>query len=79
MGTITNASIKSTPCEKLWPPTSDHIISTKYEINKDLFNLISWIMYPCGQPDDRGLVKLSKSKAEKVLQVCQNIVSFTKY
>ena len=36
-------------------------------------------MYPCGQPDDRGLVKLSKSNAEKVLQVCQNIVSFTKY
>ena len=74
-----NASAKQTLSNKSWPPTPDEIISTKYEINKDLFNLISWIMYPCGQPDDRGLVKLSKSKAEKVLQVCQNIVSFTKY
>ena len=40
-----------------------------------MFDLISWIIYPCGQLDDTGLVKLPKSKAEKVLPVCQNIES----
>ena len=40
-----------------------------------MFNLSSWIIYPCGQLDDTGLLKLPKSKAEKVLQVCQNIES----
>ena len=40
-----------------------------------MFNLVSWIVYPCGQLDDTGLVKLPKSKAEKVLPVCQNIES----
>ena len=34
-------------------------------------------MYPCGQHDDTGLVKLPKSKAEEVLQVCQNIESLS--
>ena len=76
---IINASIKSTLSEKPWPPTSDDITSTRYEIKKDLLNLISWIIYPCGQLDETGLVKLPKSKTKKVLQVCQNIVSFTKY
>ena len=79
MAKIINASIKSTLSEKPWPPTPKDIISTKIEINKDLFKLISWIIYPCGQLDDTGLVKLPKSMTEKVLQVCQNIVSFTKY
>ena len=36
---------------------------------------ISWIIYPCGQLDDTGLVKLPKSKAEKVLQLYQDIES----
>ena len=40
-----------------------------------MFNLSSWIIYPCGQLDDTGLLKLPKSKAEKVFQVCQNIAS----
>ena len=40
-----------------------------------MFDLISWIIYPCGQLDDTGLVKLPKSKAEKVLPVWQNIES----
>ena len=40
-----------------------------------MFNLVSWIIYPCGQLDDTGLVKLQKSETEKVLQVCQNIES----
>ena len=73
MGKKVNASIKSNLSEKPWPPTPDDIISTKYEINKGFFNLTSWITYPCGQLDDTGVVKLSKSKAEKVLQVSKNI------
>ena len=68
-----NASVKSTLSEKPWPPTPDDIISRDYQVNKDLFNLISWIIYPCRQLDDTGLVKLPKPKAEKVLQECQNI------
>ena len=64
MGKIINASIKSTLSEKPWPPTPDDIISTKYEIK-----------YTCGQLNDTGLVMLPKWKAEKVLQVCQNIES----
>ena len=75
MGNIINASIKSTLNEKPWPPTPDNIISAKYKINKHLFNLISRIIYPCGQLDDTGLVKLPKSNTEKVLHVCQNIPS----
>ena len=68
-----NTSIKSTLIDKPCPPTPDNIISTKYNINKDFFNLICWIMYPCGKLDDTGMVKLPKSKAEKVIQICQNI------
>ena len=75
MGNIINALIKSTLNEKPWPPTPDNIISAKYKINKHLFNLISRIIYPCGQLDDTGLVKLPKSNTEKVLHVCQNIPS----
>ena len=62
IGKTVNASIKSRLSAKQWPPTPGDIISTKYEINKDLFNLISWIIYPCGLLDDTGLVKLPKSK-----------------
>ena len=62
LGKMINASIKSTLTDKPWPPTPDNI-STKYNINKDLFNLICWTVYPCGQLDDIGMVKLPKSKA----------------
>ena len=59
--------------DKPWSPTLDDIISTKYDISKDLFNLICWIIYPCGQRDDTDMVKLPKSKPEKVTKICQNI------
>ena len=68
-----NTSIKSTITDKPWSPTRDDIISTKYNLNKHLFNLICWIIYSCGQLDDTGMVKLPKSKVEKVIQICQNI------
>ena len=71
LGKMINTSIKSTLIDKPWSPTPDNIISTKYNIKKDLFNLICWIIYPCGQLDDTSIVKLPKSNAEKVL--CQNI------
>ena len=68
-----NTSIKSTLTDKPWLSTPEDIILTKYNINNDSFNLICWIIYLCGQLDDTGMVKLPKSKAEKVIQKCQNI------
>ena len=40
-----STSIKSTLIDKPWPPTPDNIISTKYNINKDLFNLIVYTLF----------------------------------
>ena len=70
LGKMINTSIKSTLTDKPWLSTPDNIILTKYNINKDSLNLICWIIYLCGQLDDTGMVKLPKSKAEKVTQKC---------
>ena len=48
LGKMINTSIKSTLTDKPWPPTPDDIIPTKYNLNKDLFHLICWIIYPSG-------------------------------
>ena len=48
LGKMINTSIKSTLTDKPWPPTPDDIIPTKYNINKDLFHSICWIIYPSG-------------------------------
>ena len=73
VGKFINGSIKTKSNEKLWPPTPEDIITTKYDVNRDLYNLLSWIIFPKGQLGDNGIVKLPSTKVEKVLQITQNI------
>ena len=49
-----------------WLPTED-VITTKYDRNKDLYNLILWIIFPKDQLQDNGIVKLPATKVGKVI------------
>ena len=43
--------------------------------NKNLYNLIAWIVNPNSSCDDDGFVKLSKVKTIKVKKICDDIES----
>ena len=58
-----------------WSPTPQEIIESNDDINTNLFNLISWIVHPRDQISNNGRVMLHKSKAQKVLQITQNITA----
>ena len=75
VGNIVHNSVKSTTKDSSWPPTPQDIIESNCEINKDLFNLLSWIICPDSKLDDSGIATIPKTKREKVRQLVQNIVS----
>ena len=58
-----------------WPPTTQEIVETNDDINTIFFNLIAWIVHPRGQITNDEKVMLHKSKAQKVLQITQNITA----
>ena len=58
-----------------WPATPQELAETNDDINTNFFNLISWIVHPRGQITNDGKVVLHKSKAQKVLQITQNITA----
>ena len=63
-------SLRETQTTSKWPPTPREIVESNDGINKNLFNLISWIAHPRGQIGNNGrAVMLPKSKVQKVLQI----------
>ena len=56
-----------------WPPTPQDLMQNEMFCNSDLYNLIAWIVDPNAPLGKEGLVKLSKNKELKVMQVSQNI------
>ena len=58
-----------------WPPTQQEIVESNDDIDTNLFNLVSWIVHPRGQITNNGRVMLPKSKAQKVLQITQNVIA----
>ena len=72
---IIHESIKSSRKHLPWPPTPQDILESSGEANKHLVNLLSWIIYPRGQLDDSGKVKVPKHKAAKIQQLAQSIES----
>ena len=58
-----------------WPPTPQDLMQNDMLYNCDLFNFIAWIVDPNAPLGNEGLVKLSKTKELKVIQVAQNIES----
>ena len=68
-------SLHETQTLDKWPPTPQEIVESNDDIDTNLFNLISWIVHPRGQIANNGRVMLPKSKAQKVLQITQNITA----
>ena len=68
-------SIRESQAPILWPPSPQDIIELDDDVSTDLHNFVSWVVQPRGQIGDNGRVKLPKSKAQKVLQIVQNIES----
>ena len=58
-----------------WPPTPQEIIENKDPCHPNTYNHIAWMVNPNASMGTQGLVKLSKSKELKVLQISQNIES----
>ena len=63
--------------QQLWPPTPQDIMKEcDIEMgNKNLYNLLAWIVSPSSTYDDHGVVKLSETKATKVTKICADIES----
>ena len=57
------------------PPTPQEIIENKDPCHPNTYNHIAWMVNPNASMGTQCLVKLSKSKALKVLQISQNIES----
>ena len=68
-------SLRETQILSKWPPTPQEMVESNDDIDTNLFNLISWIVHPRGQIANNGRVMLPKSKAQKVLQITQNITA----
>ena len=62
-----------------WPPTPQDIIEESSDVDIDLYNLLAWIIFPRGQIGKNGRVELPKTKAEKVSQLAQNVISLMPY
>ena len=63
-------SLRETQTISKWPPTPQEIVESNDDINRNLFNLISWVVHLRGQ-----IVMLSKSKAQKMLQITRNMTT----
>ena len=73
---IIHDSLNDEACdEKPWPPTSQDILQGNTNVNTDLLNLITWIIYPSAALDGRGEAVLLKRKRTKVHQLVHNIKS----
>ncbi len=68
-----HVAIKDTTETRPWPPTPQDIIDGKPYIDTDLYNTLSWIVDPAAELTDDGKVKLPRSKAAKVNQLCQDL------
>jgi hypothetical protein len=68
-----HTSIKDTREDRPWPPTPQDILEAEAYINTDLYNELSWIVDPHARLDKEGRVQLSKIKATKIHQICQDI------
>ena len=60
---IVHDSVKDLKNEQtVWPPTPQAILDTNFEGNKDLYNLIGWIINANARLDENNHVFLSKTK-----------------
>ena len=58
-----------------WPPTPNQIIKSKDEIDLDLYNFLA-ILVSSKPSFDKGVTRLSPSKAVKTVKICENIESW---
>ena len=57
-----------------WPPTPNQIIKSKDDIDLDLYNFL--VILVSSKPSfDKGVTRLSPSKAVKTVKICENIES----
>ena len=60
-----------------WPPTPQNILESDelLELDKQLFNLIAWIVSPSAAMDENGFVQLfERKKVSKIVQNIQTLV-----
>ena len=70
---IVHDSIMESCVEQNWPPTPQEILESDPDTNKDLLNLISWIVHPRGKLNDDGNVVVPESKKSKIFHLANNI------
>ena len=72
---IIHNSVRETQTTSRWPRTPQEIVESDDVIHTNLLNLISWIVHSRSQITNNRRVMLARSKAQKVLQVTQNITA----
>ena len=68
-------SLRETETTSKWLPTPQEIVESNDDIDTNLFNITSWIVHSRGQIANKGRALLPKLKAQKVLQVTQNVTA----
>ena len=58
-----------------WPQTPQNVLESDelLELDKQLFNLIAWIVSPSAAMVKNGFIRLSERKATKVSEIVKNI------
>ena len=78
MGTSICAEIqeRNERANRKWPPTPQDVMRAKpFDESNNLYNLLAWIVEPYASCDEKGIVKLSVTKATKVSKICADIES----
>ena len=76
MGTSICAEIqeRNERANRKWPPTPQDVMRAKpFDESNNLYNLLAWIVEPYASCDEKGIVKLSVTKATKVSKICADI------
>ena len=54
----------------MWPPTPLDVMGAKtFDESNSMYNLLAWIVEPHASCDEKGIVKLSVTKATKVSKI----------
>ena len=58
-----------------WPQTPQNVLESDelLELDKQLFNLIAWIVSPSAAMGKKGFIRFSERKATKVSEIVKNI------
>ena len=78
MGTSICAEIqeRNERANRKWPPTPQDVMRAKpFDESNNLYNLLAWIVEPYASCDEKGIVKLSVTKATKVSKICATLSS----